>query len=122
MNKTTKQALRAMKKDELVEFTNNLIAMYNVSQRERNFLEGIAKSRWERLDGEPQKCWDDRYWLLCKIGDWNDKVNKILETCFDVEDGKNIALSIWLSPDRSAELCANNWLIKTGDVNAEQVA
>ncbi len=43
MNKTTKSALYAMKKDELVEFTANLIAMYNESQREREYSQKLLQ-------------------------------------------------------------------------------
>jgi hypothetical protein len=37
MNKTTKSALYAMKKDELVEFAWKMVKAYNVSQEERDY-------------------------------------------------------------------------------------
>jgi hypothetical protein len=37
MNKTTKAALYAMKKDELVEFAWKMVKAYNVSQEERDY-------------------------------------------------------------------------------------
>lgn len=37
MNKTTKSALYAMKKDELVEFAWNIVKAYNQSQEERDY-------------------------------------------------------------------------------------
>ena len=37
MNKTTKSALYAMKKDELVEFAWKMVKAYNQSQEERDY-------------------------------------------------------------------------------------
>jgi len=37
VNKTTKAALYAMKKDELVEFAWKMVKAYNVSQEERDY-------------------------------------------------------------------------------------
>ena len=37
MNKTTKQALYSMKKDELVEFAWKMVKLYNQSQEERDY-------------------------------------------------------------------------------------
>ena len=37
MNKTTKQALYSMKKDELVEFAWKMVKLYNLSQEERDY-------------------------------------------------------------------------------------
>ena len=37
MNKTTKQALYSMKKDELVEFAWKMVKLYNISQEERDY-------------------------------------------------------------------------------------
>ena len=37
MNKTSKSALYAMKKDELVEFAWNIVKAYNQSQEERDY-------------------------------------------------------------------------------------
>lgn len=37
MNKTTKAALYAMKKDELVEFAWKMVKAYNQSQEERDY-------------------------------------------------------------------------------------
>jgi hypothetical protein len=37
MNKTSKQALYAMKKDELVEFAWKMVNAYNQSQEERDY-------------------------------------------------------------------------------------
>ena len=37
MNKTSKQALYSMKKDELVEFAWKMVKLYNQSQEERDY-------------------------------------------------------------------------------------
>ena len=37
MNKTSKQALYSMKKDELVEFAWKMVKLYNLSQEERDY-------------------------------------------------------------------------------------
>jgi len=37
VNKTTKQALYSMKKDELVEFAWKMVKLYNISQEERDY-------------------------------------------------------------------------------------
>jgi hypothetical protein len=41
MNKTTKTALYAKKKDELVDFAWNMVNAYNESQRQRIYAEEI---------------------------------------------------------------------------------
>ena len=48
MNKTSKTALYAMKKDELVEFAWNMVNSYNESQRERIYLESIIIKQGEQ--------------------------------------------------------------------------
>jgi hypothetical protein len=42
MNKSTKTALRQMRKDELVEFTWNLIQHYNVMSKDNDYLRSFV--------------------------------------------------------------------------------
>lgn len=128
MNKSTKTALRQMRKDELVEFTWNLVQHYNEISREKDFLDGIAKTRWSRTNDEPNDCWDDRMFLLHKIGDWNSKMKDILESGFDEQNklDKNAVWEIWEGKDRYSESFSNNWsnsrktLIRQGFPDDEQ--
>ena len=104
MNKATRTSLHAMRKAELIDFTWNLIQHYNEISREKDFLEGIAKTRWARNDGEPTNCWDDRMFLLHKMGDWNSKLQEILDI------STNPVHEIWNRKDFYAESFANNWV------------
>lgn len=45
MNQTTPQALHAMKKDELIEFTKKLIKHYNASLEESRYKDKVIDSR-----------------------------------------------------------------------------
>lgn len=42
MNKSTKTALRQMRKDELVEFTWNLVQHYNVMSKDNDYLRSFV--------------------------------------------------------------------------------
>ena len=42
MNKSTKTALRQMRKDELVEFTWNLVQHYNVMSKDNDYLRAFV--------------------------------------------------------------------------------
>ena len=42
MNKSTKTSLRQMRKDELVEFTWNLIQHYNVMSKDNDYLRAFV--------------------------------------------------------------------------------
>lgn len=42
MNKSTKTSLRQMRKDELVEFTWNLIQHYNVMSKDNDYLRSFV--------------------------------------------------------------------------------
>ena len=48
MNKTTKTALYAMKKDELVDFAWIMVKMYNESDRQRIYLESLIIKQGEQ--------------------------------------------------------------------------
>ena len=45
MNQTTPQALHAMKKDELIEFTKKIIKHYNASLEESRYKDKVIDSR-----------------------------------------------------------------------------
>lgn len=42
MNKSTKTSLRQMRKDELVEFTWNLVQHYNVMSKDNDYLRSFV--------------------------------------------------------------------------------
>lgn len=42
MNKSTKTSLRQMRKDELVEFTWNLVQHYNVMSKDNDYLRAFV--------------------------------------------------------------------------------
>ena len=42
MNKSTKTALRQMRKDELVEFTWNLVQHYNIMSKDNDYLRAFV--------------------------------------------------------------------------------
>ena len=48
VNKTTKTALYAKKKDELVDFAWIMVKMYNESERQRIYLESVINKQGEQ--------------------------------------------------------------------------